>query len=205
MGGKREVLTEMALRQAAAALKKALRQDTCSDTAPLEGDCVKKAEEGEGAAEERKRCPTQPFGVNSPSAEDAPSAEVGCVEPPVQLTSAPKDAEDGAAEGYRLAVGQDIITDGKRTGQGSTQRSLLLTSATGKQGDDATVSASTAPRSRLKRGAVKHEEAEDESAQALWAPRKKRMAFTIAQICIQPSESSSEAVSVSEDDEYQDS
>ncbi|KAE9074001.1 hypothetical protein PF007_g25586 [Phytophthora fragariae] len=31
------------------------------------------------------------------------------------------------------------------------------------------------------------------------------MAFTIAQICMQPSESSSEAVSVSEDDEYQDS
>ncbi|KAE9016446.1 hypothetical protein PF005_g8213 [Phytophthora fragariae] len=205
MGGKREVLTEMALRQAAAALKKALRQDTCSDTAPLEGDCVKKAEEGEGAAEERKRCPTQPFGVNSPSAEDAPSAEVGCVEPPVQLTSAPKDAEDGAAEGCRLAVGQDIITDRERTGQGSTQRSLLLTSATGKQGDDATDSASTAPRSRLKRGAVKHEEAEDESAQALRAPRKKRMAFTIAQICMQPSESSSEAVSVSEDDGYQDS
>ncbi|KAE9172057.1 hypothetical protein PF004_g27380 [Phytophthora fragariae] len=152
-----------------------------------------------GAAEERKLCPTQPFSV------DSPSAEVGCVEPPIQLTSAPKDAEDGAAEGCRLAVGQDIITDGERTGQGSARRSLLLTSETGKQGDDATVSASTAPRSRLKRGAVKHEEAEDESTQAFRAPRKKRMAFTIAQICMQPSESSSEAVSVSEDDEYQDS
>ncbi|KAE8968016.1 hypothetical protein PF011_g27344 [Phytophthora fragariae] len=140
-----------------------------------------------------------------PFSVDSPSAEVGCVEPPIQLTSAPKDAEDGAAEGCRLAVGQDIITDGERTGQGSARRSLLLTSETGKQGDDATVSASTAPRSRLKRGAVKHEEAEDESTQAFRAPRKKRMAFTIAQICMQPSESSSEAVSVSEDDEYQDS
>ncbi|KAE8989679.1 hypothetical protein PR003_g27480 [Phytophthora rubi] len=195
----------MALRQAAAALKKALRQDTCSDTAPLEGGCVKKTDEVEGAAEERKLFPTQPIGVDSPNAEDAPSAEVGCVEPPVQLTSAPKDAEDGAAEGCHLAVGQDIITDGERTGQGSAQRSLLLKSATGKQGDDATVSASTPPRSRLKRGAVKHGEAEDESVQAFRAPRKKRMAFTIAQICMQPSESSSEAVSVSEDDEYQDS
>ncbi|KAE9091695.1 hypothetical protein PF010_g18098 [Phytophthora fragariae] len=91
------------------------------------------------------------------------------------------------------------------TGQGSAQRSMLLKSATGKQGDDGTVSASTPPRSRLKRGAVKHGEAEDESAQAFRAPRKKIMAFTIAQICMQPSERSSEAVSVSEDDEYQDS
>nr|KAE8929794.1 hypothetical protein PF009_g20103 [Phytophthora fragariae] len=166
----------MAPRQAAAALKKALRQDTCSDTAPLEGGCVKKTDEVEGAAEERKLCPTQPI-----------------------------DAEDGAAEGCPLAVGQDIITDGEMTGQGSAQRSMLLKSATGKQGDDGTVSASTPPRSRLKRGAVKHGEAEDESAQAFRAPRKKIMAFTIAQICMQPSERSSEAVSVSEDDEYQDS
>ncbi|KAE8881142.1 hypothetical protein PF003_g34751 [Phytophthora fragariae] len=87
----------------------------------------------------------------------------------------------------------------------TAQQKDVVLRETGKQGDDATVSASTAPRSRLKRGAVKHEEAEDESTQAFRAPRKKRMAFTIAQICMQPSESSSEAVSVSEDDEYQDS
>ncbi|GMF19921.1 unnamed protein product [Phytophthora fragariaefolia] len=163
------------------------------------GSREKGAEAVERPAEDREVCPTQP------TIADFSTAKASWVEPHAQQTSAPTEKKGGAAERSRTGLDQYMKADDIRVEQDNTEPTPIKTSAATNHDRVATAPACKLPSSRLKRGAPKHRDAESgESTQKFRARHKKRMAFTTAKACLQAAESSSDVVSISEE-EYQDS
>ncbi|GMF40556.1 unnamed protein product [Phytophthora fragariaefolia] len=173
--------------------------EASGDAEPRGGGREKGAEAVERPAEDREVCPTQP------TIADFSTAKANWVDPHAQPTSAPTEKKGGAAERSRTGLDQYMKADDIRDEQDDTEPPPIKTSAATNHARVDTAPACKLPSSRLKRGALKHRDAESgESTQEFRAPRKKRMAFTAAEACIQAAESSTYAVSVSKE-EYQDS